>query len=474
MVAEWRGGRAPTLGDVSDESGASFRLPALLAHLTSRWPENHIEPSLTRIASVVELLGDPQRTYPVIHVTGTNGKTSTARMIEALLRALGLRTGLFTSPHLLDPRERICFDGQPISAGRFLRTWDDISPFIELVDKRSVADGGIPLSFFEVMTALAFAAFADAPVDVAIVEVGMGGTWDATNVADGMVAVVTPIDIDHVEYLGETVAMIAREKAGIIKADAFVVLAQQELAAAEVLLARSVEMAATVAREGLEFGVLTRGVAVGGQVLTLKGLRAEYEDVFLPLFGEHQGANAAVAVAAVEAFIGGGNEELDIDIVREGFALVSSPGRLEIVRRNPTVILDAAHNPHGARALATAIADSFDFAQLFAIVGVLNDKDAAGILTALEPVVDRVIVTESTSGRAMPGAALTAIASSIFGADRVWTEQELLAAVDRAFALAEESGEFGGIGVLVTGSVALVGDAKRLYSARLTNGKVIA
>ena len=449
----------------SDQDAAS-RLPSLLAQLTTRWPENRIEPSLARIAAVVDLLGDPQRTYPVIHVTGTNGKTSTARMIEALLRALGLRTGLFTSPHLLDPRERICFDGQPISAGRFLRTWDDISPFIELVDKRSVADGGVPLSFFEVMTALAFAAFADAPVDVAIVEVGMGGAWDATNVADGMVAVVTPIDIDHVEYLGETVAMIALEKAGIIKADAFVVLAQQELAAAEVLLARSLEMAATVAREGLEFGVLTRGVAVGGQVLTLKGLRAEYEDVFLPLFGEHQGTNAAVAVAAVEAFIGGGNEELDIDIVREGFALVSSPGRLEIVRRNPTVILDAAHNPHGARALATAIADSFDFAQLFAIVGVMNDKDAAGILTALEPVVDRVIVTESTSGRAMPGAALTAIASSIFGADRVWTEPELLAAVDRAFALAEESGEFGGVGVLVTGSVALVGDAKRLYSAR--------
>ena len=449
----------------SDPDAAS-RLPSLLAQLTTRWPENRIEPSLARIAAVVDLLGDPQRTYPVIHVTGTNGKTSTARMIEALLRALGLRTGLFTSPHLLDPRERICFDGQPISAGRFLRTWDGISPFIELVDKRSVADGGIPLSFFEVMTALAFAAFADAPVDVAIVEVGMGGAWDATNVADGMVAVVTPIDIDHVEYLGETVAMIALEKAGIIKADAFVVLAQQELAAAEVLLARSLEMAATVAREGLEFGVLTRGVAVGGQVLTLKGLRAEYEDVFLPLFCEHQGTNAAVAVAAVEAFIGGGNEELDIDIVREGFALVSSPGRLEIVRRNPTVILDAAHNPHGARALATAIADSFDFAQLFAIVGVMNDKDAAGILTALEPVVDRVIVTESTSGRAMPGAALTAIASSIFGADRVWTEPELLAAVDRAFALAEESGEFGGVGVLVTGSVALVGDAKRLYSAR--------
>ena len=449
----------------SDQDAAS-RLPALLAQLAARWPENRIEPSLVRIAAVVDLLGDPQRTYPVIHVTGTNGKTSAARMIEALLRALGLRTGLFTSPHLLDPRERICFDGQPISAGRLLRTWDDIAPFVELVDKRSVADGGIPLSFFEVMTAMAFAAFADAPVDVAIVEVGMGGTWDATNVADGMVAVVTPIDIDHVEYLGETVAMIAREKAGIIKADAFVVLAQQELAAAEVLLARSAEMNATVAREGLEFGVMSRERAVGGQVLTLKGLRAEYEGIFLPLFGEHQGANAAVAVAAVEAFIGGGNEELDIDVVREGFALVSSPGRLEVVARNPTVILDAAHNPHGARALATAMADSFDFTQLFAVVGVMNDKDAAGVLMALEPVVDRIIVTESTSGRAMPGGALAEIASSIYGADRVWAEPELLAAVDRAFALAEESGEFGGVGVLVTGSVALVGDAKRMYSAR--------
>ena len=448
---------------LSDQD-ADSRLPALLADLTARWPENRIEPSLARIASVVELLGDPQRTYSVIHVTGTNGKTSTARLIEALLRALGLRTGLFTSPHLLDPRERICFDGQSISAGRFLRTWDDIAPFVELVDARSVADGGIPLSFFEVMTAMAFAAFTDAPVDVAIVEVGMGGAWDATNVADGMVAVVTPIDIDHVEYLGETIAMIAREKAGVIKADAFAVLGRQELAAAEVLLARSVEMNATVAREGLEFGVLSRGVAVGGQVLTLKGLRAEYDDIFLPLFGEHQADNAAVALAAVEAFIGGGNEELDVEIVREGFASVSSPGRLEIVRRNPTVILDAAHNPHGARALANTIADSFDFAQLFAVVGVMIDKDAVGFLTALEPVVDRVIVTESTSGRAMPAGSLAEIASSIFGADRVWTEPVLLAAVDQAFALAEESGEFGGVGVLVTGSVALIGDAKRMYS----------
>lgn len=448
---------------LSDQD-ADSRLPALLADLTARWPENRIEPSLARIASVVELLGDPQRTYSVIHVTGTNGKTSTARLIEALLRALGLRTGLFTSPHLLDPRERICFDGQSISAGRFLRTWDDIAPFVELVDARSVADGGIPLSFFEVMTAMAFAAFTDAPVDVAIVEVGMGGAWDATNVADGIVAVVTPIDIDHVEYLGETIAMIAREKAGVIKADAFAVLGRQELAAAEVLLARSVEMNATVAREGLEFGVLSRGVAVGGQVLTLKGLRAEYDDIFLPLFGEHQADNAAVALAAVEAFIGGGNEELDVEIVREGFASVSSPGRLEIVRRNPTVILDAAHNPHGARALANTIADSFDFAQLFAVVGVMIDKDAVGFLTALEPVVDRVIVTESTSGRAMPAGSLAEIASSIFGADRVWTEPVLLAAVDQAFALAEESGEFGGVGVLVTGSVALIGDAKRMYS----------
>ena len=448
------------MGDDRDDAG---RHEALVADLLTRWPESRIEPSLVRIASVVELLGDPQRSFPVIHVTGTNGKTSTARMIESLLRAHGLRTGLFTSPHLLDVRERICFDGQPISPERFNRTWDDIRPYVELVDARSVADGGVPLSFFEVMTAVAFAAFADAPVDVAVIEVGMGGTWDATNVCDGVVAVVTPIGMDHAEYLGDTIELIAAEKAGIIKQGCMAVLAQQEPTAAEVLMTRAVEVDATVAREGLEFAVLQRDVAVGGQLLTLQGLHAVYDEVFVPLFGEHQAQNAAVALAAAEAFLPAGTG-LDAETVREGFLTVSSPGRLEIVRRSPTVIVDAAHNPHGARALARTIEDSFDFAALVGVVGVLGEKDALGILLAIEPVLDSIVVTRPSSPRALPAEDLAIIAADVFGEERVWVEPELPDALDRAATLAEEVNDYGGAGVLITGSVVLAGEAKRLMS----------
>ena len=346
---------------------------SLIADLMSRWPESRIEPSLVRIASVVELLGDPQRAYPVIHVTGTNGKTSTSRMIESLLRASGLRTGLYTSPHLVDPRERIVFDGEPISIERFQRTWDDIAPYVTLVDKKSVADGGIPLSFFEVMTAMAFAAFADAPVDVAIIEVGMGGTWDATNVADGVVNVVTPIGLDHREYLGDSIIEIASEKAGIITEGSVAILAAQEVDAAEILIERCAEVEAIIARQGVEFGVIERDVAVGGQLLALQGLHGRYDDVFLPLFGEYQAHNAAVALAAVEAFIG--NSELDAESVREAFATVTSPGRLEVLRRNPTIIVDAAHNPHGAKALAGAVDESFEFSRLIGVIGMLEEKE---------------------------------------------------------------------------------------------------
>jgi len=416
-----------------------------------------------RIASVVELLGDPHRGYPVIHVAGTNGKTSTARMIESLLRAHGLRTGLFTSPHLLDVRERICFDGQPISAERFNRTWDDIRPYVELVDARSVADGGVPLSFFEVMTAIAFASFADAPVDVAVIEVGMGGTWDATNVADGIVAAVTPVGMDHMEYLGDTVDAIAAEKAGIICEGCTAVLAQQEPIVAEVLMTRAVEVDATVAREGLEFAVLQRDVAVGGQMLTLQGLHAVYGEVFVPLFGEHQAQNAVVALAAVEAFLPAGTG-LDAETVREGFLTVSSPGRLEIVRRSPTVIVDAAHNPHGARALARTIEDSFDFATLVGVVGVLGEKDALGILLALETVLDSIVVTRPNSPRALSAEDLAIVAADVFGEERVWVESSLPDAVDRAATLAEDVNDYGGAGVLVTGSVVLAGEAKQLMA----------
>jgi dihydrofolate synthase/folylpolyglutamate synthase len=440
-------------------SDPDFSMPDLWRTLESRWPENRIEPSLNRIRALMDLLGSPQAAVPVIHITGTNGKTSTARMVESLLRAFGLRTGLFTSPHLQDARERIRFDGEPIEAERLLDLWGELAPYVDLVDARDPE--GIALSYFEVLTALAFAAFADAPVDVAIVEVGLGGSWDSTNVADGSVAVVTPIGLDHRDYLGDTIEQIAAEKSGIIKPASVAVLAQQELAAAEVLIARAAEVGATVAREGLEFGVGSRELAVGGQVLSLTGLAGQYDEVFLPLFGEHQAHNAAVALATVEAFLGGVGA-LDADLVRQGFASVTSPGRLEVVRRGPAIVLDAAHNPHGGRALAAALSDSFDFTSLVGVVGMLSDKDAVGFLEALAPVLDRVVLTEPRSPRATPAEELARVAEDLFGADRVFVEPDLPDAIDRAVALAEEAGEYGGGGILIAGSVVLAGQARGL------------
>ncbi len=433
------------------------------ADLAGRWPESRIEPTLERVAAVVELLGDPHLSAPVIHLAGTNGKSSTARMVESLLRTFGLRTGLTTSPHLHSVRERIRLDGEPVDLERFVRAYDDIRPYVELVDRRSEESGGPRLSFFEVLTVLAFATFADAPVDVAVVETGMGGTWDATNVVEPTVAVVTPVALDHLDYLGPDLATIAGEKAGIVKPGATAVLAHQAPEAADVLLRRCVETGATVAREGLEFGVLSRVPAVGGQVLTLQAPSGTYDEVFLPMFGPHQASNAAVALAAVEAFLGGGRP-LDPDLVRAGFAAAASPGRLEVVRRSPTVVVDAAHNPHGAHALAEAITDSFDFSSLTGVVAMLADKDARGVLEALEPVLARVIVTRTSSPRAADPAALGALAAEVFGSDRVEVVPRLVDALElavaRADAVAADLG--GGAGVLVTGSVVTAAEGRAL------------
>ena len=327
----------------------------IVAELTARWPEHRVAPSLGRITALTELLGDPQRAYPVIHLTGTNGKGSTAAMIESLLRANGLRTGRFTSPHLMSVTERITIDGAPISEERFDATWNEIKPYVALVDERRI--DGVAMTFFEIITGMAYAAFADAPVDVAVVEVGLGGTWDATNVADADVAVVTPIDLDHTHLLGSRIAEIAREKAGIIKPGAHAILAGQSLEAAEVLLERCAEMGALPQREGIDFGVIDRRLAVGGQLIRINGAEGPVDDIFLPLYGAHQAANAAQALAAVEAFLG--LKALNPDVAREGFAAVNFPGRLEVVRRSPTVVLDAAHNPHGATATAAAINEAF-------------------------------------------------------------------------------------------------------------------
>jgi len=441
--------------------------------ILTRRPESSIEPTLDRIATLAQLLGDPQRAYPVIHITGTNGKTSTARMIDALLRARGLRTGRFTSPHLVSIRERICIDGQPIDAEQFVALYREIEPYLELTDQQT----GHRLSFFEVLTGMAFAAFADAPVDVAVVEVGLGGTWDATNIADGAVAVVTPVSLDHQQYLGDTVEEIAAEKAGIIKPGALAVLAQQSLPAAEVLLRRISEVGATVAREGLEFGVLEREIALGGQQLTLRGLGGTYDQLFLPLFGEHQASNAACALAAVEGFAGAaedgpvgsaaspGGAPLDVDLVRQAFAGLRSPGRLEVLRRSPTVIADAAHNPSGMAATLAAVTEAFSFSRLVGVLAVSADKDVAGLLDELEPVLSDVVVTRNSSDRSMPVDELAELAGDVFGLDRVHEAARMDDAIEMAVGLADETPDPdlpGGGGVLITGSVITVGDARQL------------
>lgn len=429
--------------------------------LLARWPESRIEWKLERMAALMHALGDPQVAYQVVHVAGTNGKTSTARMVDALLRALDLRTGRYTSPHLESITERISLDGEPISAEMFVRTYDEIVPFFDIVDTQF----DVRLSFFEAVTGMAFAAFAEAPVDVAVVEVGMGGRLDATNIVNPAVSVITPVDLDHMVHLGNTIAEIAGEKAGIIKPGQTVIIGMQHIDAMQVLLNKVADEGATVAREGIEFGVAGRENAVGGQLLRLQGLKAGYDEVFLPLYGAHQASNAACALAAVEA-LAGGQGALDPDLVRAGFANVRSPGRLEVVRSSPTILVDATHNPAGARVTVDALADAFAFRRLVGVFAALGDKDVAAMLEIFEPFLAHVVVAENSSPRSMPVDDLAAIAVDIFGPDRVDVATGLADAIGVAVERAEEDAEFGGAGVLITGSVVTAGDARTLLSRR--------
>jgi dihydrofolate synthase/folylpolyglutamate synthase len=424
----------------------------------------------SRIEALLDLMGSPQRAYPSIHLTGTNGKTSVARMIDGLLRTHGLRTGRYTSPHLETIRERISIDGDPISEQRFVAVYDEVAPLADLIDQKSAAAAELDdhidrVTYFELTTALAFAAFADAPVDVATVEVGLGGAWDATNVLHAGVCVITPIGLDHTELLGDTVGEIATEKAGIIHRGATVIVATQEPEAFEVIAERCVDVGATLLREGVDFAVLARSTAVGGQVVSLGGLGGTYDDLFLPLHGAHQAQNAALALAAVEAFLGGTDEKrLEIDNVRDGFSGATSPGRLERVRSSPTILLDAAHNPHGMAATVRALEDEFDFRRLVGVFAVLADKDAEGELTLLEPILSDIVISRNSSPRAMPARRLAELATEVFGPDRVHVEPQLPDAIERAVELAEQDmdGDLGGIGVLITGSVVTVADARLL------------
>ncbi|MFT3714866.1 MAG: folylpolyglutamate synthase/dihydrofolate synthase family protein [Gordonia sp. (in: high G+C Gram-positive bacteria)] len=465
-------------GDASaaDRESDLAELAAVEAELDTRWPETKIEPSLSRITALMELLGNPQNAYPSIHLAGTNGKTSTTRMIDSLLRAFHRRTGRITSPHLQLVTERIAVDGAPVSPRTYVDAYRELEPYITMVDDSSTDQGGPRMSKFEVLTAMAYAIFAEAPVEVAVVETGMGGRWDATNVIDSAVAVITPIGLDHTDYLGDTLTQIAGEKAGIIKKgdpdalvpnDPVTVIGVQQPEAMDVLLRAAADAGTIVARQNSEFTVLDSATAVGGQLLTIQGLGGVYDEVFLPLHGAHQAENAALALAAVEAFFGAGvDKQLDLDTVREGFATVTSPGRLERVRSAPSVFVDAAHNPHGARALATALTEEFDFRRLIGVIAVLGDKDARGLLTELEPVLDVVVITNNGSPRALDTDTLTDIAVEVFGEERVVTEPFLPDAVAQAIGLAEEGDDetLSGAGVVITGSVVTAGAGRTLFN----------
>jgi dihydrofolate synthase/folylpolyglutamate synthase len=457
-----RGGDTPDVVPAQSTVAGYAEFLAVEAELDRRWPETKIDPTLDRIQALVDLLGDPHRGYPIVHITGTNGKTSTARMVDALLSEIGLRTGRYTSPHLQRATERINIDNRPILPERYVEVYRQVAPYVDLVDARQP----IRLSKFEILTAMGFAAFADAPVEAGVLEVGVGGRWDSTNVADGAVAVLTPVGLDHAEFLGTDVLGIAREKAGIIKPGAVAVLAAQDKAVAEVLLERCAEVGAQVAREGAEFGVVDREIAVGGQRLVLQGLGGRIDEVFLPLHGEHQASNAAIALAAAEALVGAGPKQpLDPDVVRAAFARATSPGRLERVaagQGRPTVLIDAAHNPGGARALAAALLTEFRFTRLVGVLAVMRDKDVRGILQELEPVLNEVVITTNSSPRAMDPDELGALAVEVFGSARVSVEPVLGAAVEQAGELAEEGGE-SGVGVIVTGSVVTAGETRTLF-----------
>jgi dihydrofolate synthase/folylpolyglutamate synthase len=429
----------------------------IVAALESRWPENRVARGLGRIRRLVELLGDPQRACPVIQIAGTNGKGSTAIMVESLLRALGLRVGRYSSPHLQDLTERIAIDGEPISHQRFDELVADVLPLVELVDAERIDDTA--MTFYEVMTGLAFEAFAQAPVDVAVLEVGMGGTWDATNVADAQVAVVCPIGLDHMQYLGHTLAEIASEKAGIIKPGGVAVLAAQEPAAAAVLVRSAAEAGVEVWREGVEFALLERSLAVGGQILRLDTAEGPLGDLFLPLFGAHMAHNAALAVAAVEAFLGG--KPLPADVIAEGLGQVKAPGRLEVLRRSPTIVLDTCHNPHGAKATVDALTEAFAFEPLIAVVAMMRDKQLREVLEVLAGAAASVVVTGMAGiERAATPDELAQAASGVF--ERVAARDSMAEAIDEAVRQADEAGPTAG--VLIAGSVYAAGEARTLLA----------
>jgi dihydrofolate synthase/folylpolyglutamate synthase len=424
-----------------------MRFEDAVARLEARQPEHMPGPSLDRIRELVNYLDHPELTYPTVHVTGTNGKTTAAHVAAAVACAHGLTAGLFTSPHLLSVTERFEVCGVAMTPAEFANEWGHLEPFLQVVD----AAGSGEVTYFEAVAGLAFLWFADKPVGVGVFEVGMGGSWDATNLIAGDVAVVTPIGLDHVAELGPTITDIAGEKAGILKVGKVGVIREQVDEAELVLRARADEVGATLRWEGPEWEVEERLQAVGGQSLRIRGLYATYEDLFLPLFGEHAARNAAAGIVAIEALTG---QPLHEDSVRDGLLTVSVPGRLEVIERDPLLILDGAHNPDAARALADALREFFRWGRLHLVIAVSANKDLAGIGDALAPIADVVYATRNESARS---ADAEAVAAEFASRD---VEVEVAGSVAAAIVVARAAAASDDV-ILVTGSLFTVADAKR-------------
>jgi len=419
--------------------------------LSNRFPENKINPSLDRILMAMDLMGQPQNNFKTIHIAGTNGKTSTSRMIERLLRTLDLRTGLFTSPHLIHPRERIEINGQIISDKRFQEIFDEINPYLEIIDQKFV---DTPMTFFEVLTAMGFLAFSDEPIDVLSLEVGMGGRWDSTNVVTPEVSVITAIGLDHQEFLGSSIKEIAFEKAGIIKENIPVVISKQVKEANLVLNEVALSRGSQTIREGIEFDVLERTVGVGGQQLNIATPFGNYQDLFLPLFGKFQASNAACALTAVETFLG---KKLDLELVQDAFADFKSPARLQIVKRNPTILVDAAHNISGVQNTLEAINETFKFDNKILIIGFMKDKDIDEMLDLLKGYAQDVILTQANSTRAITAQDLNNKVNLIpsFSQNITWKSSSKNA-LEGAVEIAKSKNS--STGIIVLGSIALAGE----------------
>ena len=427
-----------------------MRFDEAVFELEARQPEHQPKPDLERMRALAALLDDPQLTYPTIHVTGTNGKTTTARLASALACEHGLVTGLFTSPHLESVTERFLVCGEPIGEAEFGEEYEHLRPFLKAVD---VSAG--PVTYFEALTALAYLWFADKPARLAVFEVGMGGTWDATNLVAGDVAMICPIGLDHPE-LGSTIGEVAGEKAGIVKPGRVVVVREQDPEALEVIARRCEEQIATMLLEGRDWALASRAPGVGGQSLSVQGLHARYEDLPLPLFGAHAAHSAAAAVAALEALL---ERALDEDRVRGALGSATSPGRLEVVGRHPLILLDGAHNPAATEALAAALPEAFTWDRLHLVLAVFSNKDLAGIVEALAPLADIGYAATTDSVRARPAEEVAAsmIAESLAA--------EPFPTVARALEAARAGAAPGDL-ILVTGSLYTVADARRALGVR--------